>query len=750
MAKVALLIGVSKYEFGLNSLPAAVKDVEAMQRVLQHPEMGGFDEIKTLTDSDAHAMQVEIETFFSGRKKEDLLLLYFSGHGIKDDNGKLHLASSTTKKNNNNELITATAVCANFIHDKMNNSRSKRQIIILDCCFSGAFGQYLIAKDDASIDFKGQLGAEGRVVLASSSSTQYSFEQQGDNISIYTRYLVEGIETQTADLDQDGQISVRDLHKYASSQLEKNASSMKPKIIVLKDEGFDIVISGNQKIKPQSIMKELCGINLGQVRLGSGKNIENIDDSNLQASYLSNFLTPYEYFISDLVQHLSKTTLNNSTSQIELVNIVLRIIRVASQADFAFVLCQDDHKDWILKASSDFADNIDRESYINILNSVIFPTISQEFIFNPAHHGILKLHEYKKGIFNAFVIIPLTKQPKLEFMVVCGIPQDSHLLGDIYGRITSSFYQASQKFLLNQTLVEAAIIDDLKKDFGFVSESLYSRRFELFCERLKQMVIFFQPILHLDPNDLCISSWEALARDPESLTVPSDIFKAAELWGPRFTIELDQHFLRVATYSYKQARAKLKQNRSQDIAPLSVNVYPASLMRKAYFETVKKVIKDQLISPRKLVLEISEKTELSQFEDISSGSALKIFKNRLVEYVQQTKIRFAIDDFGVAYASISRLAGLNPSHIKIDREILHSRPNDMIIRFLHELVGADNLDPPDIIVEGVDETTPISLYGLRQIGVNYIQGYIVGEPSSDIYRLSPEKTEYLRNLILGN
>lgn len=95
---MALLIGVSKYEFGLNTLPAAVKDVEAMQRVLQHPEMGGFDEIKTLTDSDAHAMQVEIETFFSGRKKEDLLLLYFSGHGIKDDNGKLHLASSTTKK----------------------------------------------------------------------------------------------------------------------------------------------------------------------------------------------------------------------------------------------------------------------------------------------------------------------------------------------------------------------------------------------------------------------------------------------------------------------------------------------------------------------------------------------------------------------------------------------------------------------------------------------------------------------------
>lgn len=42
MAKVALLIGVSEYEPGLNPLPSAVKDVEAVCEVLLHPEMGGF------------------------------------------------------------------------------------------------------------------------------------------------------------------------------------------------------------------------------------------------------------------------------------------------------------------------------------------------------------------------------------------------------------------------------------------------------------------------------------------------------------------------------------------------------------------------------------------------------------------------------------------------------------------------------------------------------------------------------------
>lgn len=44
MTKKALLVGVSEYEQGLNPLPSAVRDVEAMQRVLQHPSVCGFAE----------------------------------------------------------------------------------------------------------------------------------------------------------------------------------------------------------------------------------------------------------------------------------------------------------------------------------------------------------------------------------------------------------------------------------------------------------------------------------------------------------------------------------------------------------------------------------------------------------------------------------------------------------------------------------------------------------------------------------
>ena len=251
MAKFALLIGISEYEPGLNALPAAVKDIEALRRVLQDPEMGGFDNVKTLANPDRQTMESEIETLFDGRAKDDLVLLFFSGHGIKDDSSTLYFASRNTRKNAKGDLIRSTAVETRFVHNIMNNSRAKRQAIILDCCFSGAFDPAFQSKDDGSVDLQTQLGAEGRVVLTSSSSTQYSFEQQGSDLSIYTRYLVEGIETGAGDTNSDGFVSMLELHEYAASKVRETAPKMTPKIIVLKDKGFEIVLAKARVTDPK-------------------------------------------------------------------------------------------------------------------------------------------------------------------------------------------------------------------------------------------------------------------------------------------------------------------------------------------------------------------------------------------------------------------------------------------------------------------------------------------------------------------
>ena len=261
MAKIALLIAVSEYEPGLNPLPATIKDVEAMQRVLQDPEIGGF-EVECLLNPDTVQMQTAIENLFLGRQRDDIVLLYFSGHGIKLDNGKLYFATKSTRKNEQGELSRASTVSADFVHEIINDnrSRSRRQVIILDCCFSGAFSP---GTKGVSLDFQQvQLGGEGRAVLTSSTSTQYSFE------SVYTQYLVQGIETGEADENNDGFISVNELHQYVQRKVQEGNHEMKPQIQAVIKEGFNIVLTKapihNREDIYKGIVKSWIGDN-GQI-----------------------------------------------------------------------------------------------------------------------------------------------------------------------------------------------------------------------------------------------------------------------------------------------------------------------------------------------------------------------------------------------------------------------------------------------------------------------------------------------------
>ncbi len=245
MAKIALLIGVSEYsDSGLNSLPAATNDVQAVQAVLQR--LGDFNEVFPLVNPDKTQMEEAIERAFSDRRRDDLLMFYFSGHGVKDDNGRLFFATRNTRK----LTLRSTAVPANFVHEVMGESRSRRQIVILDCCYSGAFAEGMRTKDDQSVNIQGQLCGEGRAVLTSSTAHEYSLEQQGQGLSVYTQHLVDGIWNGTADLDHDGWISIQELHEYTKSKVREVSSTMKPEIYMDR-EAYKIYLCRAPQVDPE-------------------------------------------------------------------------------------------------------------------------------------------------------------------------------------------------------------------------------------------------------------------------------------------------------------------------------------------------------------------------------------------------------------------------------------------------------------------------------------------------------------------
>ncbi|MEI6063266.1 MAG: caspase family protein, partial [Pseudanabaena sp. ELA748] len=81
MGRYALLVGVSNYDSDFTSLPSAVKDVRALQRVLLNPDIGGFfdADVTALVDCDRQTIDRAIYSLFAERKPDDLLLFYFSG-----------------------------------------------------------------------------------------------------------------------------------------------------------------------------------------------------------------------------------------------------------------------------------------------------------------------------------------------------------------------------------------------------------------------------------------------------------------------------------------------------------------------------------------------------------------------------------------------------------------------------------------------------------------------------------------------
>ena len=93
------------------------------------------------------------------------------------------------------------------------------------------------------------MGGKGTAILTASTSTQYALTQAGLELSIYTHYLVEGFRTGGADQDDDGSISVEELHDYASGKVKEAAPAMTPEFYPVRD-GYKILLAKSPKDDP--------------------------------------------------------------------------------------------------------------------------------------------------------------------------------------------------------------------------------------------------------------------------------------------------------------------------------------------------------------------------------------------------------------------------------------------------------------------------------------------------------------------
>ena len=236
----ALIVATYAYDDpGLTRLRAPGRDADALADVLADPDIGGF-EVETVVNQPWHQVSLAVARFFQKRKPDDLLLLHFSCHGVKDDSGELYFAASDTQL----DLLEASAVPSTFVNKTMDRSRAGRILLLLDCCYSGAFARGLTAKATDAVDIKERLGGRGRAVITASSALQYAFEgdvldasTEAASPSVFTSALVRGLQTGEADRDLDGWVSLDELYAYVHDEVTRVTPDQTPKKWEFEIEG---------------------------------------------------------------------------------------------------------------------------------------------------------------------------------------------------------------------------------------------------------------------------------------------------------------------------------------------------------------------------------------------------------------------------------------------------------------------------------------------------------------------------------
>ena len=171
--------------------------------------------------------------------------MYFSCHGVKDVDGKLYFATSDTDRN----VLRASAISADFIKNEMFYSNSKRQVLLLDCCYSGAFVKGIISRSDKKVHDTELFNGRGRIVITASNSMQYAFDgdsirKEGSVYSYFTDSMIDGLKTGNADMDHDGNITCNELYDYVYDRILNERPEQTPERTTIEGQG-DIVIAQN-------------------------------------------------------------------------------------------------------------------------------------------------------------------------------------------------------------------------------------------------------------------------------------------------------------------------------------------------------------------------------------------------------------------------------------------------------------------------------------------------------------------------
>ena len=228
----ALVLATTTYaDETLGAMRAPATDAEELAAVLADPAVGGFT-VTSVVDRTVHEMRIAIADFLGGRVPEELVVVYLSCHGVTDLWRRLYFAATDTLKTK----LAATGIEAEYVLERLDECRARSQVVILDCCFSGAFITGAKGTGDIGLDSLAAPG-RGRAVLTASNEREYSFtngmagpasQERPAPASVFTAALLAGLRDGAADKDGDGFITVDEAYAFALQRVRELGAAQTP------------------------------------------------------------------------------------------------------------------------------------------------------------------------------------------------------------------------------------------------------------------------------------------------------------------------------------------------------------------------------------------------------------------------------------------------------------------------------------------------------------------------------------------
>ncbi|MGW2746548.1 caspase family protein [Streptomyces sp. NPDC001450] len=207
-ASRAVLMGCSDFDdIDLPAIPAVKSNLADLHSALTHETHGILrpEHCRVLADPADHR-SVGMALAQAAREAEDLLLVYYTGHGLLDEDGLLHLALSSTDPGH----IGFTGVPADLVKRYLGRARARLRVLVLDCCFSG---RAVAAMTESGSLLSAQLDVSGTYILTSTTATAPSHAPPGQRHTAFTTALLDA-------LNQPQPLTLDDIHQHIDTVLQ--------------------------------------------------------------------------------------------------------------------------------------------------------------------------------------------------------------------------------------------------------------------------------------------------------------------------------------------------------------------------------------------------------------------------------------------------------------------------------------------------------------------------------------------------